>query len=390
MSLPLDGILVVDFSEGLAGPFSSQLLADQGANVIKVEPPGRTSQGKVAFNLARLSFNRNKRSISIDIEKPKGREVLDKLVRSADVIVINMRLGARRRKKLAYEHLAPMNPRLIYASITAYGELGPEAALPAVDEVVQARVGDVWTRRPPDGPPPTSGPTHYDMATALLTFGAVVLALYERQRTGRGQEIKLNILQTALALQATAMTRPGAQGGSATRAPRLPIGFLCKDGRWLFVKVAGAWHTDSAWERFCRTTGWGHLMTDPRFNTQENRLKNTEALYETLSQYFGKKTATEWEGVLKTADLITDIVKQIPEVYEDPQVIANQMIVQFEQPGLGTIQAVNFPFKLSETEDETRPPRHVPETGEHNHEVLDELGYRPAEIKALKKAGVLG
>ena len=390
MALPLEGILVVDFSEAVAGPFASMLLADQGANVIKVERPGKDSPDTAVLNSLHLSYNRNKRSMSIDIDKRRGREVLDKLVKIADIFVINMRMGARRRKRLTYEDLAAINPRIIYASITAYGELGPDANRPGLDETVQARVGDAWARLTPNGPPPTSGPVHYDRATALLSFGAVMLALYQRDRTGRGQDIKLSILQTALALQASNMTRVGASRGSAIRDAKLPIGFPCKDGRYIFAKVSGPYNTDGGWERFCRAQELDNLIADPRFDTAEKRLQNADALYEVMARHFGTKTAEEWEGLLKADDLIADIVKEIPEVHEDPQVIANQMMIQFDQPGLGVIENVSFPFKFRESVGEQHPPRHVPGKGEHTYEILGELGYGSAEWKALEADGALG
>ena len=387
MTLPLSDIRIVDFCQGLAGPLSSMHLADQGAEVIKIERSGREAPAGGAANFGYMSFNRNKRSIVLDITKPKGRELFDSLLRWADVFVTNMRVGARQRRSLTYEDVAAINPRLIYASLTAYGEAGPEADLPGVDIVTQARVGDLAGRRQPGGPPPPSSYFfHYDMTSAILIGYGVMVALRERERTGQGQEVEVSLLQTALALQAIQMTRLGESGDSSpSRAPGLPTLYLCGDGRYIFAFGGGA-----RWEDCCRSVGLDHLIADPRFDTNEKREQQVEVLTEILSQHFSARPAAEWEAMLKADSQMGSMVRELSEVYDDPQVIANEMITQFEQPGIGLVKAVNTPFKLSGSADEPHIRRHVPEKGEHTFEVLREMGHSPDDIEALKAEGVLG
>ena len=230
MTLPLSGIKVLDLCTVYAGPFAAMLLADQGADVIKLEPPeGATVRGRAPFDpsvpglhLAFLAFNRNKRSILVDITKPEGRKVAYDLIRWADVLVINMRVHTRQRRGFTYKELAAVNPKLIYASITGYGAEGPDANLPGADITIQARAGDLAARRYPD----SSMPHHtslfsFDMATSMLTAYSVMLALWERERTGHGKRIELNLLQSALACQAVQRTQ---LNGSDERIRILPTG----------------------------------------------------------------------------------------------------------------------------------------------------------------------
>ncbi|MFH1140079.1 MAG: CoA transferase [Chloroflexota bacterium] len=395
MALPLADIRVVDFGTVLAGPFATMLLADQGADVIKLEPPGGESARRLAPNfpdskglsLGFLTFNRNKRTIELDITKPKGIEVAYRLFQWADVLVINMRLGTRQRRGLTYEHLAAINPRLIYASLTAFGEKGPDAGLPGVDITNQGRSGDIEARRPPGGsPPPHTHLYHFDMAVAMLIAYAVMLALRQRERTGQGQEIKFNLLQTALACQAIQMTRlVGFDGSYVILDPGPPRMYPGSDGRYVLVPGGGP-----QWAAFCRTIGLDHLATDPRFDTPEKRTQRDKELAEIISRQFATRPAREWEAMFKKNSLNATMVQRMDEVYDDPQVIANEMIIQFEQPGLGTVKAVNVPFKMSATAGEAWFQRHPPTVGEHTREVLQELGYSAAEIEALKSEGVIG
>ncbi|MEK7777703.1 MAG: CoA transferase, partial [Chloroflexota bacterium] len=266
MTLPLADIKVVDFCTAMAGPFAAMLLADQGANVIKLEAPEGDYARRVApsypvaggISLGFLSFNRNKRSIIVDITRPKGRELAYDLIRWADVLVINMRVGARQRRGFTYEELAAVNPRLIYASITGYGEDGPDANLPGADIAIQARVGDMAGRRLPGGDLPAhTNLFHFDMATSMLAGYAVMLALRDRERTGQGQRVELNLLQSALACQSVQMTH---RFGSTDRYPSLPTGlpieYLCSDGRYLLSQAISAARLES----FCQAVGLKHVL----------------------------------------------------------------------------------------------------------------------------------
>ncbi|MFH1141235.1 MAG: CoA transferase, partial [Chloroflexota bacterium] len=336
MTLPLSHIKVAEFCIHLAGPYTAMLLADQGADVIKLETfEGDSMRGQPTslpdsgFGLAFLSFNRNKRAIAVDYTRPKGLEVAYNLARWADVLVINMRLKTRQRRGFTYEELAPINPRLVYASITGYGEEGPDANFPGADVTIQGRVGDLTARRFPEAPMPrTTRLYHFDMATAMLGAYAVTLALYDRERTGHGQRVELNLLQSALACQNAQMTqRSGSQDRYGILPTGMPIQYPCSDGRYLLSQSIG-----NNFEGFCQTVGLEWVLVDPRFDTPEHRGQHAEELAGILGQQLSTRPAAEWEAMLKARDIWTTVVHDISEVYDDPQVVANQMMTKFEQP----------------------------------------------------------
>ena len=394
MTLPLSDIKVADFSQGLAGPLVSMHMGDLGADVVKLEPPEGDNRdmmsipGAKDMSIGFITVNRNKRSMVLDITKPKGCELAYALVRWADVVVMNMRVGARQRRGLTYEDLAAVNPRLIYVSVTAYGELGPEADLGGVDIVVQARAGDQEGRRPAGGPPPSpTNMVHYDMATPWLALSGILLALRERDHTGLGQKVEVNLLQTALALQPRQMTRiAGSDLAFPAMAPRsTPSTYLCSDDRYIFAPSLG-----ERWTGFCQALGLTHLATDPRFDTLEKRFQGAKELSDFLAGHFATRPAAEWEALLKAKGIGVSVVKTYSEVHEDPQVIANHMIIQYEQPGVGLVKLVNFPVRMSGIPaNELGVHKPFPTKGEHTDEVLRELGHTPQEIASLRAEGVI-
>ncbi|MFH1140080.1 MAG: CoA transferase [Chloroflexota bacterium] len=395
MALPLADIRVVETSQVLAGPYAAMFLADQGAEVIKLESPEGDSARRLSPNypdspglsLGFLTFNRNKRSVVLDITKPQGLEAAYKLYRWADVLITNVRVGARQRRGLSYEQLKKINPRLIYASLTAWGEKGPDADLPGADIATQPRVGDLIARVPPGTPFPASTHFyHFDMAAAMLIAYSVMVALRQREQTGQGQNIEISLLQTALACQAIQMTRRvGSDLSYPVLSPGMVPNYLCGDGRYLYITIFGA-----RWDLCCRAIGLEHLSKDERFDTPEKRNERTDELYKILSDHFTTRPAAEWEARLKGVGLAATVIKEINEVFDDPQVLANNMIIQFEQPGMGTIKAVNVPFKMSANSEDPLMRRHPPTLGEHTYEVLTELGYSPEDIQSMAEAEVLG
>lgn len=223
------------------------------------------------------------------------------------------------------------------------------------------------------------------MSTAMLAFGAIVLALYERDRTGKGQKVEANLLQSAMALQALQLTRAsGIAGGYPAKSDGLPSHYPCSDGRYIYMGAGG-----DRWGTVCGALGLEALVEDPRFSTQEKRVHNDGVLREILARYFATRPAAEWEAMLKSQRQYASVLNDIGDLYDDPQVIANEMIVQFEQPGMGWVKAVNAPFRMSEHLEEQRVWRSVPTLGQHTKEVLQELGYSPARIEFLKAEGVL-
>jgi CoA:oxalate CoA-transferase len=395
MNLPLSNIKVVDFSQVLAGPATTQLLADQGAEVIKIEPPegdsGRhylpipnsngLSQGYVALN-------RNKRNIVLDLAIPNGLEVAHRLARWADVAVCNLRVSVPQRLGIAYEDLVAVNPRIVYASITAYGEKGPDATLPGYDLVVQAKSGITANRRMSDGTPIGSSIFYADMAGAMLASYAIMVALHERELTGRGQKVEVNLLHVYLALQAAQMIKvpnynPPAQG---RKPAALATPYRGSDGMWIHIHAA----TDRQWRSLCRALQLNHLLEDADFATPEKRREQAEVIYDILFNLIATKPAREWETILKAGNSPCSVVQEVEDVWQDPQILANDMFLEFDQPELGPISVVNTPFHMSGSVEVTRFRRPAPHMGEHTEEIISELGYSEIEIAALRSEGVFG
>jgi crotonobetainyl-CoA:carnitine CoA-transferase CaiB-like acyl-CoA transferase len=329
MPLPLSDVRVVDFSTVLSGPFSAMLLADQGADVVKMEAPGGDSARGLTpvpdtddLSIGFLAFNRNKRSIILDISTHAGKEAAYRLFQWADVLIINMRVGTRERRGFTYEEITAINPRLIYVSLTGYGDHGPDANLPGVDIVIQARSGDIDGRIEGDGPPPAHTRLyHFDMAASFQVAFAVMLALRERERTGRGQKIEVSLLQAGVALHAKQMVRiTGLDLPVPIRPEGMRQTYRCSDGRYILNMRINA---GARWSEVFRTLQLeDEFVKDPRFDSVEHRAQNLDALVEALSNHFLTKSSTEWEAIFKAANHQCSIVKEVYEMFDDPQVVA--------------------------------------------------------------------
>lgn len=392
MSLPLSDIKVVDFATVYAGPCTAMMLADQGAEVIKIESPGARAAGPLPSTtqgLPFIAFNRNKRSIALDITKEAGKQAAYRLCEWADVLIINMRTSTRQRRGFTYEELSAINPRLIYVSLTGYGDLGPEAHLPGADITLQARIGDIAERQLAGQPPPPHTQLfHFDMATSMVTSYAITLALRERHKTGLGQRIETSLLQTGLSLHACQMTtiagRDERYGGPITG---LPQSYLCGDGRYILSQHI---NLDRRWDAMCEGLGAVELTSDPRFASLAGRQEHTGEIAAILARLFLTKPAAEWERILKGHEHMMSMVRPIEEVADDPQVIANGMLTRFDQPGVGEVIGVAPPFRMSATADTPWLRRPVPTIGQHTDEVLRDLGYGPEEITELRTERAAG
>ena len=227
---------------------------------------------------------------------------------------------------------------------------------------------------------------HFDMATTMLTVGSVALALRQRDSTGRGQKIELSLLHSSLASHAVNLMRvPGTENGGPTKNTGGRPAYLCSDGRYIFASPIA-----ERWPGFCRALGLDHLIEDPRFDTGPKRQQNGDALNQIIAQQLATRPAAEWAAKLKEANEYVSVVQEMWEVRDDPQVIANQMLATFEQPGVGTVETVNTPFKMSESADDTWFRRPVPGLGEHTNEILTELGYSRKEMAALREKKAVG
>ena len=392
MTLPLESIRVVDASQIFAGPYAAMLLADQGAEVIKLESPGGdgcrhlyTSPALGSFGKAFLSLNRNKRSIVADLTTPQGREVLHRLAGWADIFITNLRPAAARRFDADYEALARANPRLIYAAISAFGSRGPDAGKPGYDLVLQARAGIVGSRRMPDGTPIASAVMMSDMSCGMLLSYAVMSALWERQSTGRGRQVDIALLGMALGIQTQQLVRVEGDdtpipGGavSATAAP-----YRCADDRWLMVVTVA----DHQWHALCRALGMENLSEDPTFATFDGRARHSLDLSELLAAVFATRPLDEWQELLEAANVPCGPVLEREEVFDAPQVVANEMVIPTQHPAVGRVEMVDVPFKLSGQELGQRLRRPAPSLGQHSQEVLAELGYTPQESAELFASG---
>ena len=390
---PLSGVRVLDFTLALAGPFCGLVLADLGADVIKIESPDldiRTAGGLQVYqgeNSHFLVVNRNKRGLSIDLKDERGRAAFHKLVKTADIMVQNYRPGVMKRLGADYETLSAINPGLIYCSISGFGEGSPYANLAGLDLIAQGMSGLMSvTGDPKGGEPVKAGTPVTDMGSGMYGAIGILSALYHREKTGRGQQVEATLLDTPISWLTWRAAEywgsgkePGLQGSGrgAYRA------FKCADDRWVNIGP-----TNRLWSNACRVLDIPEVLDDPRFKTQTLRNENHLALTEVLQQAFLKRPSAEWIPLFQEAGIPTGPIKLISEVLEDdPHVRARQMVVEVEHPVIGKMKTLGVPVKLSETPGAVT--RAAPTLGQHSVQVLAEIGYSLDEIEALREAGVI-
>jgi crotonobetainyl-CoA:carnitine CoA-transferase CaiB-like acyl-CoA transferase len=393
--LPLDGIRVLDLSRVLAGPFCGALLGDMGADVIKVEdtrggdesrtwPPQR--DGEAA---AYVDNNRNKRGIAVDLKTPEGVEIMRRLVLRTDVLVENFRTGTMESFGLGYEALAEIQPRLVYCSISAFGRTGPRADDGGYEAVMQAFSGVMSITGEPGGAPLRCGVSFLDLGTGIFGAFGVVNALLHRHVTGRGQRVDTSLLETSISLlnyHAEAYLLSGVVAGplGSSHPSIVPYrNFRCRDGRWVFI--AGA--NDRLWQRLAGAVGLEHLVTDPRFATNPDRVQNRADLESEVEAAIARYDEAELLALLENVDVPAVPVNTIDRVLGDPQCTARDMVERVPHPTLGEIPIVGVPVKFSEMQPRVR--RHAPRLGEHTDEVLAEHGYSPVRIAELRARRVV-
>lgn len=390
---PLTGVRVLDFTLALAGPFCGLVLADLGADVIKIESPDpdiRTAGGLQVYhgeNSHFLVVNRNKRGLSIDLKDERGREAFYRLVKTADVMVQNYRPGVMKRLGADYETLSAINPGLVYCSISGFGEGSPYANLAGLDLIAQGMSGLMSvTGTPGGGEPVKAGTPVTDMGSGMYGAIGILAALHHRHQTGRGQQVEATLLDTPISWLTWRAAEywgsgktPEAQGSGkgAYRA------FQCSDGRWVNIGP-----TNRLWKATCGALNALHLLEDPRFQTQTLRNEHHAELTEEIQKAFRTKTSPEWIAIFQEIGVPTGPIKTIPEVLEDdPHVKARQMVVEVNHPTIGPMKTLGVPVKLSETPGGVT--RAAPTLGQHTVQVLVELGYSLEEIDGLREAGVI-
>ena len=394
--LPLAGVRILAVSQFGAGPFATSLLADLGADVVKIEDPGTGGDSARATppltagegdSLYFQSFNRNKRSLALDLEDPRGRAVFRRLVASADAVYSNLRGDLPDRLGLTYAALADVSPRIVCCSLSGYGRTGPRRAEPGYDNLVQAMAGYMALTGEPGGPPTKCGVSIIDFAGGYVSAIGLMVALFDAARTGRGRDVDVALLDPAghklsyLAIWSwNDDYRPGriADSGHAVLVPAQ--NFATRDG-WVTVIC----FKEKFWERLCGKVGRDDLLRDPRFESFSDRLANKAELLAILKPIFAARTTAEWIALL-TGEVPCAPVNDLATALAEPQVAARGMIAEIEHPRRGTIREVGCPIRM---DDAAMPLRHAPLLGEQTDEVLVQAGYSVAEITALRDAGVV-
>ena len=381
---PLTGVRILDLSQAHAGPYGSQMLGDMGAEVIKIETPmgdmlrfpGVPDGGYYIKALAR-----NKKGIVLDLHTKTGKEAFYDLVKVADVVYDNFRVGAMKRLGADYETLKTLNPTIISVSITGYGASGPYSQYPSFDDIAQAMSGMSSLCGEPGGAPMRSGAAVADVCAGIFSSYGVVLAVLQREKTGEGCRVEVNLLDTCMALLDNMFqfyfaygNVPPAQGTKHPLTPLLGY-FKCKDG---YIALG------PGWPRICRVINKEWMMEDPRFATQGDRMMNKKDLEEAIEEGLMEANVEDWLELMRVEDIPAGPVNTLDKVIEDPQVIHNKAVVEMEHPVYGKMRAVDCPIKMpGSISGEYTPP---PILGEHTEEVLREiLNYSVEKIEALQK-----
>ncbi|MCH7577981.1 MAG: CoA transferase [Chloroflexi bacterium] len=394
---PLSGVIVLDLTWVLAGPFSSEVLCDLGAEVIKVERPpfgdvARTTGPHIKNESGYFfSVNRGKKSICLDLKQPAGKELFLRLTEKADVVMENFTPGTMESLGLSYEMLSARNPRLIYAATSGFGQTGPDRLRPALDIVVQGMGGIMSITGEPGGPPVRPGISLGDIAAGLYTSIGILAALHERENSGRGQMIDISMLDCQIAILENAFMRYFATGETpgpiGTRHPlTTPFqAFPTKDG---WIVLALSWGVPNQWELLCATIGRPDLIDDPRFDSPALRTEHHAELEPVLNEALRQRTTEEWLREFDAIGLPCGPLNDIPHAAEHPQVKAREMLVEVEHPAGFSLKVPNTPVRLSRTPGAIQGP--PPAIGEHTDEVLTSLlGLSAEEIAALRAAEVV-
>ncbi|MEI7679602.1 MAG: CoA transferase [Betaproteobacteria bacterium] len=387
--LPFEDLKVLDLSQGIAGPYCGMHLARNGADVIKVEPPGAGCWSRLLGKHTgdqtahSVIVNRAKRSLAVDLKTAEGVAIVQKLAAGCDVLIQNYRVGKIDKFKLDYASVQKTNPNIIYLSITGFGATGPLADQPATDSVMQAFTGLMSINRDVNGAPQRIEMLAIDFSTGLYAFQAVAAALYRKAMKGRGAHIETSLLECALALQEGAMMEQYLQGGAAEPIG-MPVGmFKTKDG---YMSVNA--RRDEHFKRLSKLLGKEEWITDPRYADARGRVNNRHELMAELRPYFEQKTSDEWVALLTGIDILKAKVNTYEDLFADPQVQAMNAVRWVENDTLGRVPMGNICGQQAAASGDNLT--HAPHVGEHTRAILGELGYASADIEKLGAAGVVG
>jgi len=392
--MPLSGTRVVDLTRIISGPFCTMLLADMGAEVIKIETPNKgdplRAQGVIKNGLSwyYASFNRNKKSITLDLRSAEGKDILIRLISKSDVVVDNYRPGVMKKLGLDYDRLKKINPGIIHCGISGFGVGGPSADRPAFDFIAQAMSGLMSVNGSQESGPMRVSVPISDLITGLYSAFGVACSLTKRLRTGQGEEVQTSLVASLISFMAYLSANFLASGELPQRTGNdhpivAPYGlFRAKDG-----EVAIAPSNDDVYEKFLEALDLQHLKEDARFTTNDLRMKNRQAINQIVEEKIKTKPKSHWVEHLNRAGVPTGLIQNMKEVFQDQQVLHQEMVINVDQPDYGKIQMTGFPIKMLNNPCEVRLP--APRLGEHTMQVLEELGYSESEIGTFKDKRVI-
>lgn len=387
---PLAGVRVLDLSAYIAGPYGCTLLADQGADVIKVEPPSGDNLRKYPSTLdaesrAFLGVNRGKRGLVLDLKNPEALAVLHDLARQADVLVHNFRPSVPARLGIAYEQLAEINPRLIYCAVTGYGETGPLKDKAGYDQVLQTMTGMCALQGKAEGPPEILYGSVVDYYASSMVAAGVASALYERERSGRGQFVGVSLLRSALALQSARLVWAEGEPRDIGRDMRSGgiTGIHPTGEGYLYISA----NTPHFWQALCAKTGLPELAANERYDSVRKRAEHRDEIVPRLHEALRARTAREWEAWFGE-EVPCAAARGVQDMFDFPQVQAENMVTTFTHPVVGSYRGFAQAIKFGRSQPDA--PRAAPAFGEHSEAVLAEAGVSAERLAALRERGALG